>query len=223
MTLEEFFGGWLQVVDKKELFKVMSIIESEYKKCIICPDQSNIFRAFKLCPYSELKVIMLGQDPYPQKNVATGILFGNKKEKVELSPSLQIIQEACINYEIPHGRIDFDVSLESWATQGILMLNSTLTCRLGQPGSHTMMWRPFISSLLRNLSNNNPGMVYVLFGSQAQTFLPYINKRVNDIITVEHPAWFARTNKKMPYQVFLDINNLIKGKYGTSIEWYKEY
>jgi uracil-DNA glycosylase len=223
MTLEEFFGGWMQVIDKRELLKVMSVIELEYKKSIICPDQSNIFRAFKLCPYKELKVIMLGQDPYPQRNVATGILFGNKKEKIELSPSLQIIQEACINYEVPHGIIDFDVTLESWATQGVLMLNSALTCILGQVGSHTMLWRPFVSSLLKNLSNNNPGMVYVLFGSQAQTFLPYINKKVNDIITVEHPAWFARTNRKMPYHVFSDINNLIKGKYGISIEWYKEY
>lgn len=162
--------------------------------------------------------------PYPQKGVATGILFGNDKEVSEenLSPSLKIVKEAAINFEIPHNSIIFDQTLESWAKQGILMINSALTVEMNKVGSHTMLWRPFVSHLLENLSENKTALVYVLFGKQAQTFKPYIGK-FNHIIEVEHPAYFARTNTKMPYSVFSDISNLMVNMNAIPIEWYKEY
>lgn len=225
MTLEEYFGEWMRVIDKRSLEEVLNKLGPEYKRKPICPAQSKVFRAFELCPYNDLKVVMLGQDPYPQKGVATGILFGNDKEVAEenLSPSLQVIKEAAINFEIPHNCIIFDQTLESWAKQGILMINSALTVEMNKVGSHVMLWRPFISKLLKNLSDNNTATVYVLFGRQAQTFKPYINGKFNHIIEVEHPAYFARTNTKMPYEVFRNVSNLVKGIYGVPIEWYKEY
>lgn len=160
--------------------------------------------------------------PYPQKGVATGVLFGNKKGTLELSTSLEVIKEACINYEIPHPPIKFDETLESWGKQGILMLNSALTCEMNKVGSHTMLWRSFISKLLQNLSNKEPGLVYVLFGDQAQTFEPYINKRLSNIIKVHHPSYYSRTHTKMPYWVFTELNKLMKSNYGTTIKWYEE-
>lgn len=163
--------------------------------------------------------------PYPQKGVATGILFGNKAEVNEdnLSPSLNIIKEAVINYEIPHNCIIFDQTLESWTKQGILMLNSALTVEMNKVGSHTMIWRPFIASLLKNLSLYDNGIIYVLFGRQAQTFKPYINKKLNYVFEIEHPAYFARNNVKMPYKFFINIKNKVKEIYSVPIEWYKEF
>lgn len=224
MTLEEYFGKWMRVIDKRSLEEVLNKLGPEYQRKPICPMQNKVFRAFELCPYDELKVVMLSQDPYPQKGVATGILFGNDEEVTEenLSPSLKIVKEACINYEIPHNSIIFDQTLESWAKQGILMINSALTVEMNKVGSHVMLWRPFISSLLKNLSNTNTAIVYVLFGRQAQTFKPYIGK-FNHIIEVEHPAYFARTNIKMPSELFRNVSNLVKGIYGVPIEWYQEY
>lgn len=160
--------------------------------------------------------------PYPQKGIATGILFGNSKDTDEeyLSPSLQIIKEAAINYEFPHNNIVFDHTLESWAKQGILMLNSALTVEVNKVGSHTMLWRPFISKLLKNLSKYRTAVVYILFGKQAKTFKPYINNKYNHIIEVEHPAYFARNNTKMSSQLFIDINKKVKDICGESIKWY---
>ena len=225
MTIEEYFGEWMRAIDKRSLEEVLNKLGPEYKRKPICPAQNKVFRAFELCPYNDLKVVMLGQDPYPQKGVATGILFGNDKEVAEenLSPSLQVIKEAAINFEIPHNCIIFDQTLESWAKQGILMINSALTVEMNEVGSHAMLWRPFISKLLKNLSDNNTVTVYVLFGRQARTFKPYINGKFNHIIEVEHPAYFARTNTKMPYGVFKSVSNLVEGIYGVPIEWYKEY
>ena len=225
MTLEEYFGGWMRVIDKRELESVLSKLGPEYKRKPICPAQNSVFKAFEVCPYDKLKVVMLGQDPFPQKGVATGILFGNKEgtRDEDLSPSLQIVKEAAINFEIPHNCIIFDPTLESWAKQGILMINSALTVEMNKVGSHAMLWRPFIASLLKNLSENETGIIYVLFGKQAQTFKPYINKQLNTVLEENHPAYFARTGEAMPHTVFEQISKLTKGIYGIPITWYQEY
>lgn len=83
-----------------------------------------------------------------------------------------------------------------------------------------MLWRPFIAKLLKNLSEYNTAIVYVLFG---KTFKPYINDRFNHIIEIEHPAYSARSGTKMPHELFVNISNTVKGIYGVPIEWYKEY
>lgn len=225
MTLDEYFGDWMKVIDRAELNNVMTKVGQEYRKKPICPAQPDVFKAFELCPLKDLKVVMMGQDPFPQKGVATGILFGNRKEVSEdnLSPSLNVVKEAAINFEIPHYCITFDQTLESWAKQGILMINSALTVEMNRIGSHVMIWRPFIAKLLKNLSEYNTAIVYVLFGRQAQTFKPYINSRFNHIIEIEHPAYFARSGTKMPHQLFVDISNKVKEIYGVPIKWYKEY
>lgn len=225
MTLEEYFGRWMKVIDKRELESILSKLGPEYKRKPICPAQNNVFKAFEVCPYDKLKVVMLSQDPYPQKGVATGILFGNKEgtRDEDLSPSLQIVKEAAINFEIPHNCIIFDPTLESWAKQGILMINSALTVEMNKIGSHVMLWRPFIASLLKKLSENKTGIIYALFGKQAQTFKPYINKQFNIVLEENHPAYFARTGEAMPHTVFEQISKLTKEMYEIPITWYQEY
>lgn len=225
MTLDEYFEDWMTVIDRTELNNAMSKVSMEYKRKPVCPNQPDVFRAFKLCPLKDLKVVMLGYDPYPQKGVATGILFGNKADisEEDLSPSLKVVKEAAINFEVPHYCINFDNTLESWAKQGILMINSALTVEMNRVGSHVMIWRPFIAKLLKNLSDANIACIYVLFGRQAQTFKPYINSRFNHIIEIEHPAYYARTHTKMSHELFVDISKRVEEIYKVPIKWYEEY
>lgn len=221
MTMEEYFGDWMKVIDKQELIKVINKLN---QMANYTPSMKNIFRAFELCKYNDLKVLFLGYDPYPQRGVATGILFGNKKEVSEenLSPSLKIVKEAAIDFEIPHNSITFDQTLESWAKQGILMINSALTVEIGKTGSHTMLWRGFISKLIKKLSEYDTGIIYVLFGEQAKTFKPYIGKN-NIILEEKHPAYYARIEGRMPSTVFKEITKLTKEKYKEPIIWFTEY
>lgn len=223
MTISNTFNDWERLIDTKLLLSTLN----QLNITSICPSKENVFKAFQKCNFKDLKVVMLGQDPYPQKGVATGILFGNSKDTLEknLSPSLKVIKEAAIDYTIFHNYpIEFDNTLESWANQGILMLNSALTCEINKIGSHTMLWRPFISSLLHNISKNTSDIVYVLFGQQAQTLEPYISKNNNYIIKVNHPAFYARTNTRMPSDIFNEINKYLREHYyGKTIKWYKEY
>lgn len=227
MTIEEYFGDWMRVIDKPEAMKIMGWLKTVNPNTL-CPALPNVFRAFKLCSLKNCRVVMIGMDPYPDKFMgkprATGILFGNNKDVPEdkLSPSLQVVKESAINFEIPHNIITFDQTLESWAKQGILMINSALTCELNKVGSHVNQWGPFVSKLLKNLSERETGIVYILFGRQAQTLKPYINERYNDIIEIEHPAYFARSNKIMPYSVFRQMNDILYGRYGERITLFNE-
>lgn len=227
MTIEEYFGDWMRVIDKPEAMKIMGWLK-RVNPDTLCPALPNVFRAFKLCSLKDCRVVMIGMDPYPDKFMgkprATGILFGNNKDVPEdkLSPFLQVVKESAINFEIPHNIITFDQTLESWAKQGILMINSALTCELNKVGSHVNQWRPFVSKLLKNLSDKETGIIYILFGRQAQTLKPYINERYNDIIEIEHPAYFARSNKIMPYSVFRQMNDILYGRYGERITLFNE-
>lgn len=227
MTIDEYFGDWMKVLDRAETMMVMGWLKT-INPDTLCPTLPNVFKAFKLCPYNKLRVICIGQDPYNDKFMgntrATGILFGNSKiiPEDELSPSLQVIKESVINFEIPHNIITFDNSLESWAKQGILLINSALTCKLNEASSHSNEWRPFISKLLKNLSDKNSGLIYILFGRQAQSLKPYIDESLNDIIEIEHPAYFARTKRIMPYSVFKQMNIILYNKYGETITLFNE-
>lgn len=223
MTTEAYFKDWLKVIDINELNVVIKKLNILYNKGNITPLYKDIFKAFTLCSEKDCKIVFLGQDPYPQKDVATGVLFGNKLNTLKLSPSLQVLKECVLSCESDSTPfISFDSTLESWARQGILMLNSALTCEVNNIGSHTSLWWPFMKSLICNLNKVETGLIYVLFGNQAILFEPYINKKFNDVIIEKHPSYYARTNTNMPKNVFYKINDLMMTKYGTQIQWYLE-
>lgn len=224
MSIDEYFGSWMQVLDKQELIRINGFLKTVYSsKHPVCPRITDVYRAFRLCSYEDLRVVFIGQDPYPQLGVATGVLFGNKPDTPEdkLSPSLQKVKDCLVSNIYPQESVIFDITLESWAKQGILMLNSALTVLCGLPNSHNMKWRPLISKLLKNLSMKRTAVIYVLFGSEARTFAPYINNKNNYVIKCRHPAYYCRIGKPMP-NVFSEINNLIHKLNGDYIEFYKQ-
>ena len=212
MSLVEYFRDWLKVIDKNELYSAINKINTT-DFSTLCPNYDNIFNCFTACKLHDLKVVILGMSPYPQLNKATGIAFGNKRETLDkdLSPSLQVIKESVINYEIPQKSGIFDPSFEDWEKQGVLMLNCALTCKVGLPSSHLGLWRPFISKLIYNMSRYMTACVYVLFGEEAKTFEPYISQ-YNYVIKEKHPSYYARNHKKLRYDLWDEINNHLNNK-----------
>lgn len=134
----------MDVNDFKAVIHKLVDREQDMAPSCLCPALPNIFRAFRACSLKDCRVIMVGQDPYPQKGVATGILFGNKQEVPEnlLSPSLKVIKTAIGATE------NFDNTMLSWVKQEVLMINSALTCNVNQIGSHVDLWRPFVMKLV---------------------------------------------------------------------------
>lgn len=223
MTIQEYFGDWSKVIDLTEANNIMKKLRTSNQP--ICPQLKDIFKAFLLCPLEDLRVLVLAQDPYPQKGIATGIAFANSSDTPtdSYSPSLEILRESVIDFTIPHRTTIFDPSLEKWEEQGVLLLNSALTCQQGRVGSHSLMWRPFIKSLLTNLSKQTCGIVYVLMGTEAQSFEPYINKQFNHVIRIRHPSYYARTKTQMPSDIWQEVNDILISQNGYGIQWYIEY
>ena len=223
MTIQEYFGDWAGVVDLNEADRILRKLSASGKT--VCPQIKDIFKAFRLCPFHSLRSVIIGQDPYPQKGVATGLAFANAPDTPEssYSPSLEILKESVIDYTVPHRIINFEPDLEKWEAQGVLLLNSALSCEVGRVGSHYLLWRPFITSFLTNLSKCSTGIVYVLMGSQAQSLESYINAESNFIIRIRHPSYYARTKTRMPSDVWQQVNNILIGQNGYGIEWYQEY
>ena len=223
MTIEEYFGDWSKVIDLKEADRIMRKLSNEKD---VCPQMKDIFKAFKLCSLSSLRVVILGQDCYPDiyngKPRATGIAFANSSDVPEkdYSPSLSVLKESVIDYTVPHESVKFDQSLEKWEEQGVLLINTALSCKAGKIGSHLLLWRPFIKSLLTNLSVYHAGIVYVLMGNAAQSFEGCINRQYNQVIRIRHPSWFARQKEHMPHKLWSVINEFLISHNGTGIEWY---
>ncbi len=182
------------------------------------PTLKQLFRAFEECPYDDLKVVFIGQDPYPQLGVADGISFscGNTNKA---QPSLRYIFEEIertVYQEFPSYQ---DPDLTRWSKQGILMLNTALTVEVGKIGSHYDIWRSFTAYLLDWLNNYNPGLIYVYMGKKAEEWSDLTNDN-NYKFTVKHPASAAYNGSKWDSDdIFNKISRLVEESNGETIIW----
>lgn len=216
--MNRIIGEWANFIDKKEAELLLPKLIWQYSSEEVNPNKEDVYRAFKIIKPNECRVVFIGQDPYPQRGKATGIVFANKEGTPEedYSPSLKVIKNSIKNLENPNLVYTFDPTLESWARQGILMLNASLTVKVNEVGSHIMMWRGFMTKFISNISRYE-NILFVLFGSLAQTFIPYIHS--DNYIIEKHPAYYARTNTPMPSNVFIEVNRRLREIGTNEINW----
>lgn len=184
------------------------------------PPLKQVFRAFEECPVDKLKVVMIGQDPYPQLGVADGIAFscGNTQK---LQPSLQQMLnavEATVYQEFPSHQ---DPDLTRWANQGVLMLNKALTCEVDKVGSHYDIWHDFVMYVIDMLSFTNSGLIFVLLGQKAQELESCIPQS-HYVIKASHPASAAYTKTQWDCNdLFNEANRIIEKNNGRifKIDW----
>tara|TARA_R110002020_G_scaffold431389_1_gene641388 strand:+ start:2007 stop:2729 length:723 start_codon:yes stop_codon:yes gene_type:complete len=186
------------------------------------PPLKNIFRAFEECPYDELKVVIIGQDPYPQFGVADGIAFScSNNDKPQ--PSLKYIFDELERQYAAFRTNDLlydPLDLKRWSNQGILMLNTALTCEIGKIGSHYDIWKTFTAYLLDHLNTNHTGLIYVFMGKKAEDWSDLINDKYNYKFTVNHPASAAyRGGKWDSKNLFVEINKLLNKNHNLKIIW----
>lgn len=210
--------GFLLSDDFDKVLETLHNLREQGKR--FTPPLKQVFRAFEECPVNDLKVVMIGQDPYPQFGVADGISFScSNTQKVQ--PSLKHIFRA-VN-ETVHGGIpmEYDPDLKRWSNQGILMLNSALTCEIDNIGSHVNVWKDFSAYTMDILNYGNSGLIFVLMGKQSQELEPLIGDQ-HHIIKVSHPASAAYKGGKWECNnLFNEINKIIIGQNGKdfAINW----
>jgi len=177
------------------------------------PKLKDIFNSFIYCPYDKLKVIIIGQDPYPQINVADGISFSCSYTNKE-QPSLRYIFDE-LQQQYPNSSRDTD--LKRWSEQGVLMLNTAFTVQIGKIGSHYTIWSGFINALLQEL-NKRDDLVIALLGKKAEEYEMILSN--NTIFKVPHPASAAyRGGEWNSNDLFNKINEQLKLKGKSSINW----
>lgn len=167
-----------------EFISILTELANEVDKNYrFTPPLSYMFNGFFKCPYDKLKVVVIGQDPYPKEGVADGISFSCSRT-MKLQPSLRYIFKA-IDSDLHYG-YDGNPDLTRWAEQGVLMLNTALTCRVNNVGSHYHLWDNFTKLLLEYLNKSDKDLIIVLLGNKAKQWKKYLKN--HKIIEVSHPA-----------------------------------
>lgn len=213
LATQDVPADWLDILDNENFYECFDKIDGKD----ICPNPRNILNAFKLTPFSEVKVILIGQDPYPNQSNAHGLCFSTPYELQKVPQSLHKIYECLItNNHIKakpsHG------CLENWAKQGVLLLNTALTCEVGKSNSHKNIWYPYVVDLITQICLQKPNLIFMLWGGEAQK-LESVIKRCHDSHTIlkwGHPSPMSRVNqsdnpKHFKYcNHFNEINSLLE-------------
>jgi len=197
---------------KKEYFKnLVKEIREQYNTKICYPRADEVFKALKLTDYSNVKVVILGQDPYHGENEAEGLSF-SVKPGIKLPPSLRNIFKELnsdLGYPIPSNG-----SLEKWAKQGVLLLNSILTVEKDKPASHRNMgWEEFTDKIISVINEKKEPVVFILWGAYARSKKRLITSSHHHIIESPHPSPFSANNGFFGSRPFSKTNEfLIKNK-----------
>lgn len=183
------------------------------------PQIKQLFRAFEECPYSELKVVMVGQDPYPYPGVADGIAFSCANDG-RVQASLRYMFKEIEDTVYPMEGYEWNPDLARWSNQGILIINTSLTTTINKIGQHYALWQPFIAYVLDILAFNNPGLVYVFMGKKAQEWMKSIPDN-NWKIPCNHPASAAHAQSETwdSGDMFNKVKDLVKKHYAYEIKW----
>ncbi len=186
--------SWLlkmkQYTHSESFISCMNFVEKEYQQKIIFPEYKNLYRAFTLTPFSNVKVVILGQDPYHNEGQADGLSF-SVQNGVSLPPSLKNIYKE-IESDIGILKDFSNGNLESWATQGVLLLNSILTVAAHSPASHrTSGWEDFTDEVIKTISSEGENIVFILWGEYAKKKKRFINTKRHLVLEAPHPSPFS--------------------------------
>ncbi|MCQ2182862.1 MAG: uracil-DNA glycosylase [Bacteroidales bacterium] len=183
---------------------------------IIFPPGRLIFRAFDLCPLNEVKVVILGQDPYHGYGQATGLSF-SVPDNVPAPPSLKnIFKEIETDLGI---KMSGSPNLEPWARQGVLLLNAVLTVRSGEPTSHSSMgWQTFTDAVIRKISDECNGVVFLLWGNYARSKASLIDVSRHHVLEAAHPSPLAR-GAFFGCRHFSRTNQILEAEGKTPVDW----
>jgi len=214
-------SSWKQSLDKefqKEYFaNLVGFVKKEYATQSVYPPGAMIFNAFEHCSLEDLKVVIIGQDPYHGPGQANGLCF-SVNEGVKMPPSLiNIFKEikSDLGKEVP-----VSGNLERWADQGVLLLNATLTVRASSPGSHQKKgWEEFTDAVIHKVSTEKDGVVFLLWGAYAQRKGEIIDESKHFVLKSAHPSPFSADRGFFGCKHFSKTNSYLKEAGKKEIDW----
>lgn len=213
---------WKDIIENEQqksyYVKLKEEIDKRYENSIVFPEKQNIFKAFSLTRFEDLKVVILGQDPYHGFGQAQGLSFSTPKN-VKNPPSMaNILKE--INDDLGKKSICEDGDLTPWAKQGIMLLNTILTVEQGLPKSHhNLGWEIFTDNIIKYISDNKENIIFLLWGSPAISKTKLINKNKHFILTAPHPSPLSVYRGFYGCKHFSKTNEILKKLNKEEIIW----
>ena len=203
--------------DKTYFTQLIDFVKQEYQTQTVYPPGKEIFRAFDCCDFDDVKVVIIGQDPYHGVGQANGLCF-SVRDGIKMPPSLvNIFKELYKDVGKP---IPQSGDLEHWAKQGVLLLNATLTVRSSSPGSHQNKgWESFTDAAIKKISDEKENVVYLLWGAYAQKKGEFINRQKNLVLMSAHPSPFSADRGFFGCKHFSKANEYLKSKGIGEISW----
>lgn len=206
--------------EKPYFAELTTFVKKEYQEGKVYPAPKNIFRAFDLCPFEQVKVVILGQDPYHGARQANGLAFA-VDDGTRIPPSLQnIFKEIEDDLGVPCVASAKQGNLSRWAEQGVLLLNATLTVRAGSAGSHQARgWELFTDAAVRALSEERAHLVFMLWGNYAKAKGAHIDRSKHLVLEAPHPSPFSAASGFFGCKHFSRANEYLAGNGETPIDW----
>ncbi|MDO6743784.1 uracil-DNA glycosylase [Tenacibaculum soleae] len=218
LNISDSWKNILQTEFDKPYFKNLTdFIDNQYKNHTCFPNKEEIFAAFNYCSFNDLKVVIIGQDPYHGKKQANGLCF-SVHEDVKHPPSLKnIFKEIETDLETTY---PVSGDLSRWATQGVLLLNATLTVREGEAGSHQQQgWETFTDTVIKIISEKKEDVVFLLWGKFAEKKGNVINIKKHTIFKAPHPSPLGAWRGWFGSKHFSKTNTFLKDKGKEIIQW----
>lgn len=197
--------------------ELTTFVKEEYKAHTVYPPGSEIFNAFDKCDFKQVKVVIIGQDPYHGPGQANGLCF-SVRDNVKMPPSLvNIFKEIQSDLGKPFPPTG---NLERWAQQGVLLLNATLTVRASSPASHQNKgWERFTDAVIRKISDEKNNIVFILWGAYAQKKGEVIDRTKHFVISSPHPSPFSADRGFFGSKPFSKTNDYLRSKGLVEIDW----
>jgi len=220
VKIESSWGEKLKGEFEKQYFvDLTTFVKKEYKDGTVYPAPKNIFRAFDLCPFDKVKVVILGQDPYHEERQANGLAFAVEDSQA-VPPSLQNIFKEIASDCVHQVSTKQNGNLSRWAEQGVLLLNATLTVRAHNAGSHQGMgWEEFTDAVIRALSLERANLVFMLWGNYAKSKGAHIDRSKHLVLEAPHPSPLSANNGFFGCKHFSKANEYIIANNGIPINW----
>lgn len=218
IRIEDSWKEMLQdELDKEYFQQLKTFLINERQKYRVYPPGNKIFAAFDHTPFNQVKVVILGQDPYHGPGQAHGLAF-SVPEGIPVPPSLQNIFKE-IHYEL-NIKIPQSGNLEAWAMQGVFLLNATLTVRSRKPGSHQQKgWEIFTNTVISRLSEYRTGLVFLLWGNYARAKKSLIDAKKHFILEAPHPSPFSANRGFFGCNHFSRTNEILQQQGQQPIDW----
>lgn len=213
--------GWKELLssefEKPYFKKILQFVEGEKKKTMVHPPDHEVLNAFNYTPFDQVKVVIIGQDPYMRQGQAHGVCFSVKKG-VKIPPSLKTIYNE-LSTDIKGFKAPNHGYLEKWARQGVLMINATLTVNEGKANSHEKCgWQTFTDRVLALVNEKKEGVVFLLWGGFAIKKAKDVNKKRHHVLEAAHPSPLAG-GKFLGCKHFSKCNELLEQMGKEPIDW----